>query len=135
MAAVRSASREPTAERLAYTRDSRHDSFSSDSSSATVFSDGFDDQQGAPSKPIPNLASLGLAAGTQSTTVQTGGAGGYYSSLASEYRQIAKDVENQAFYAADGPDSKDYKKAVKDRLKETYQEPQTMVPHPTDLYG
>jgi hypothetical protein len=105
-----------------------------------MFSDDFEDQQamkqqGAPSKPFPNLASLGQVAVTQSATVQTGGPGGYYSSLASEYRQIAKDVENQALYEADGQDSKDYKKTMKDRLKETYQEPQTLVPHPTDLYG
>jgi hypothetical protein len=105
-----------------------------------VFSDGLEDQQavkqqGAPSKPIPHLASLGYVAVTQSATVQTGGPGGYYSSLASEYRQIAKDVGNQALYEADSSDSKDYKKAVKDKLKDTYQEPQTLVPHPTDLYG
>lgn len=104
-----------------------------------MFSDDLEDrkamQQRAPSKSIPNLIGVGQITVTPGGTTQTGGPGGYYSSLASEYRQIAKDVETQALYETDGPDGRDYKKMIKDRLKETYQEPQTMVPHPTDLYG
>lgn len=138
--AVRSASREPTAERLAYSRGARHDSFSSDSSSATMFSDDLEDQkvpkkQHAPGSSIPNPTGIGHITVTQNGTTRTTGPGGYYSSLASEYRQIARDVENQALYDADSSDGKEHKKTIKDRLKDTYQEPQILVPHPTDLYG
>ena len=145
IATVRSASREPTAERLAYSRASRHDSFSSDSSSSTMFSDDMDDtrafkHQRAPSKSIPNPNGIGHIVvaqdlGVKTGKAQNGGAGGYYSSLASEYRQIAKDVENQALSETDSSEGKEYKKAMKDRLKEIYNEPQALVPNSTDLYG
>jgi hypothetical protein len=105
-----------------------------------MFSDDLEDrkamlQQRAPSKSIPNPIGVGQITVTQGGTAQTAGPGGYYSSLASEYQQIAKDVETQALYETNGPNGRDYKKMIKDRLKETYQEPQAMVPHPTDLYG
>lgn len=105
-----------------------------------MFSDDLEDQkllkqQRAPGHSIPNPTGIGHITVTPNGTARTTGPGGYYSSLASEYRQIAKDVENQALYDADSSDGKDSKKMTKERLKDTYQEPQILVPHPTDLYG
>ena len=138
IAMVRSASREPTADRLAYRRAADRDSFSSDSSSSTLFSDVEDN----------SAVKLHRTPSRSSTNHQMGNAsGGYYSSLASEYRQIAKDVENQVLSETDsseGKENKDVKdvkeskrskKARKERLKEIYSEPQSLVPSAADLYG
>lgn len=84
---------------------------------------------------IPNPSGTGQIAVTQNGTAQTAGPGGYYTSLASEYQQIAKDVESQALSKPEVLEPKEYKKMLKERLKETYKEAQTLVPHPTDLYG
>ena len=137
---VRSASREPTAERLAYSRASNRGSFSSDSSSATLFSDDLDEnratrKQRAPDKSIPNPTGIGVLAIGPTGNAQNGGVGGYYSSLASEYRQIAKDVETLAVNESDSSEGKEYRKIVKDRMKEAYNGSQALVPKSTDLYG
>lgn len=105
-----------------------------------MFSDDMEDNKTmkhgrASSKSIPNPNGVGQVSVGQNGVVQGGGPGGYYSSLASEYRQIAKDVETQAFSEPDSSESKEYKKKLKDRLKETYNEPQALVPSATDLYG
>jgi hypothetical protein len=105
-----------------------------------MFSDDMEDNKTtkhgrASSKSIPNPNGVGQIPVGQNGVVQGGGPGGYYSSLASEYRQIAKDVETQAFSEPDSSESKEYKKKLKDRLKETYNEPQALVPSATDLYG
>jgi hypothetical protein len=154
IAMVRSASREPTAERLAYRRAADRDSFSSDSSSATLFSD-MEDNNAMKHQRAPSISSTNYTDGAQRVAVQvsnaqTAGPGGYYSSLASEYRQIAKDVENQVASETDSSDgkggkegkdgkeskeSKQSKKARKERLKEAYSEPQALVPNSADLYG
>lgn len=143
---VRSASREPTADRLAYRRAADRDSFSSDSSSATLFSD-VEDNNAMKHQRAPSRSSTHHTDGAQRVAAQTGGPGGYYSSLASEYRLIAKDVENQVLSETDssegkeskeskeGKESKQSKKARKERLKEIYSEPQSLVPSAADLYG
>jgi len=105
-----------------------------------MFSDDMEDNkaikhQRAPSKSIPNPNGVGQIAVGQNGVAQSGGPGGYYSSLASEYRQIAKDVETQALSETDGSEGKEHKKKIKDRLKETYNEPQALVPSAADLYG
>jgi hypothetical protein len=151
IAMVRSASREPTAERLAYRRAGDRDSFSSDSSSATLFSDTEDNtamkHRRAPSISSTNYTDDSQRVAVQMGNAQTGGPGGYYTSLASEYRHIAKDVENQVVSETDSSDgkkgkggkerkeSKQSKKARKERLKEAYSEPQALVPSASDLYG
>jgi hypothetical protein len=143
IAMVRSASREPTADRLAYRRAADRDSFSSDSSSATLFSD-VEDKNAMKHQRAPSRSSTHHTDGAQRVAAQTGGPGGYYSSLASEYRLIAKDVEGQALSETDssegkegkeGKESKQSKKARKERLKEIYSEPQSLVPSAADLYG
>jgi hypothetical protein len=104
--------------------------------------------QRVPWKSIPNPNGIGSIAVYPDPTAQAANApnGGYYSSLASEYRQIAKDVENQALYEMDslegkegkeGKEAKEYKeyKKMKERLKETYKERQALVPNATVLYG
>jgi hypothetical protein len=110
---VRSASREPTADRLAYSRAADRDSFSSDSSSDTLFSDIEDDNsmkhQRAPSISSTNYTDGAQRVAVQMGNAQTGGPGGYYSSLASEYRQIAKDVENQVLSETDSSEGKERK--------------------------
>ena len=63
---------------------------------------------------------------------QTSGPGGYYSSLAREYGQIAKDAEVRALAEMDSPE---WKKARKERLRETYCEVQALVPSAADLYS
>lgn len=141
---VRSASREPTADRLAYNRPSRRDSSSSDSSAATMFSDDMEDEKvekvekatkhhRAPSKSIPSPDGVGHVAGDPIANAKNGS---YYSSVASEYRMIAKDVETQTLYETDTSEGKAHKKKkVKDRMKEIYSEPQALVPSSTELYG
>jgi hypothetical protein len=133
---VRSASREPTADRLAYRRATDRDSFSSDDSSATMFSD-IEDNNAIKHQRSP---SANHTDGAQRAAVQMGnahasGPGGYYSSLAKEYRQIAKDVEVQVLSETDSSEGKESKKARKERLKETYSAPQALVPSAADLYG
>ena len=112
--------------------------------------------QRAPSISSTNYTDDSQRVAVQMVNAQTGGPGGYYSSLASEYRQIAKDVENQVLSETDSSDgkrgrdgkegkegkegkgskeSKQSRKARKERLKETYSEPQALVPSAADLYG
>jgi hypothetical protein len=133
IATVRSASREPTADRLAYRRAADRDSFSSDGSSATLFSD-MEDNNAIKHKRSPNTNHIdgALRAAVQMGNAQTSGSGGYYASLAREYRQIAKDAEVPVFSETD---SLEGKKARKERLKEIYSEPQALVPSAADLYG
>ena len=112
--------------------------------------------QRAPSISSTNYTDDAQRVAVQMGNAQTGGPSGYYSSLASEYRQIAKDVENQVLSETDSSDgkrgrdgkegkegkegkgskeSKQSRKARKERLKETYSEPQALVPSAADLYG
>jgi hypothetical protein len=105
-----------------------------------MFSDDLEDSkaikhQRAPNKSIPSLDEVGQMGVSQNGNGPSGAPGGYYSSLASEYRQIAKGVENQAVSETDSSEGKESKKKRKDRLKETYQEPQALVPNASDLYG
>jgi hypothetical protein len=136
---VRSASREPTADRLAYRRAADHDSFSSDSSSATMFSDMEDNgaikPQKPPSRSGPDYTDSTQRVKVQKDNLQPGALGGYYSSLAWEYRQIAKDAEIQALSETDSAETKGSKKAKKEKLKEAYSDPQALVPSAADLYG
>jgi hypothetical protein len=89
----------------------------------------------APSRSSTNHIDGVQRAAVQMGNAQTGGPGGYYSSLASEYRQIAKDVESQPLSETDSSEGKESKKARKERLKETYSGPQALVPSAADLYG
>lgn len=136
IAMVRSASREPTADRLAYRRAADRDSFSSDDSSATMFSDIEDNNAIKHQRsPSTNHTDGAQKAAVQIGNAQASGPGGYYSSLAKEYRQIAKDVEVQVLSETDSSEGKESKKARKERLKETYSAPQALVPSAADLYG
>jgi hypothetical protein len=136
IAMVRSASREPTADRLAYRRAADRDSFSSDDSSATLFSDIEDNNAIRHQRsPSSNHIDGAQRATAQISIVPASGPSGYYSSLAKEYRQIAKDVEIQVLSETDSSEGKESKKARKERLKETYSEPQALVPSAADLYG
>lgn len=121
---VRSASKEPMGEREVYSQASRRDSSSSNGSSATLFSEEENDH------PVRHQR-----ADSKSATAKKNGKGGYYTSLASEYRQIAKDVENQALVDSEGSEGKELRKKTKERAKETFTGPQELVPNATDLYG
>ena len=133
IAMVRSASREPTADRLAYRRAADRDSFSSDDSFATTFSDIEDNNAIKHQRPPSiNYTDGAQRAAVQMGNAQTSGPGGYYSSLAREYRQIAKDAEVQVLSETD---SSEGKKARKERLKETYSAPHALVPSAVDLFS
>ena len=108
IAMVRSASREPTTEGLGHSRLLRRASFSSDTSSATSFSDDEDNKPAkhqqvvSPSVTMHTRSSGGLDESNDISNPQgpisgtgTPNNGGYYTSVASEHRQIVKDVEQR----------------------------------------
>jgi hypothetical protein len=133
MALARSASREPTADGIFM---GQRDSLSSESSSSTLFSD---DDKSNFTKSTSKQTTPDIGTNPGATAIIGAGGGGYYSSLANEYRQIAKDVEIQAAVSdsdgSEGREKRGVREKVKEKAREMWTAPPELVPSSTDLYG
>jgi hypothetical protein len=126
MALAQSESREPTADGVFVVQ---RDSLSSQSSSSTLFSD---DEKSNVTRSTSKQTTPEIGTNPGAAAIIGAGGGGYYTALANEYRQIAKDVEIQAVVTdSDGSEGKEKRGArekAKEKARAMWTSPPELVP-------